>query len=84
MGEFKIKSKGNEQFNIFSNDLTEREIDMMFNKTIDATHFLKKKSGVKLPTKTYSQVVLPGYSAQEKSNYSLLGLNFGPNVSISS
>ncbi len=63
-------------FFIFGNNLSQNQLNKIFQKTFSATKFFKDKSGIDLPTNTYTQVILPGYIAQEKSTFSLLGLKY--------
>lgn len=52
------------------------ELKKKFKETEKIVRFFESKSGVPLPLKTYTQVLVPGNEAQEKQGFALLGANF--------
>ncbi len=52
------------------------ELKKKFKDTEGIVRFFEKKSGVAIPMKKYSQVLVPGNEAQEKQGFSILGTNF--------
>ena len=49
------------------------ELDAMFAETPDMVAFLSDKAGVALPVQRFTQVLVPGYEAQEAAGMSLIG-----------
>jgi aminopeptidase N len=48
-------------------------LERRFEPTANMLHFLEAKAGVPLPGARYTQVLVPGSQAQEKSSFSLIG-----------
>lgn len=52
------------------------ELKKKFKDTERIVRFFEEKSGVQIPLKKYTQVLIPGDEAQEKNGFSVLGKSF--------
>lgn len=78
MGDFSTHKQtyASKDFKIFESGLKRSQLSAIFSTTFSAYDFFYRKAGFSLPTDTYSQVIVPGHLAQEKSTFSLLGKKF--------
>lgn len=71
VGKFTSVTENNLQF--LGIDQTAEQLKQKFKITKDVVDFFERKSGVPLPLKKYTQVLVPGSEAQEKNGFSILG-----------
>lgn len=75
VGEFTVATQrsGRTELSYLAGGTGAGELFSSFAPTPDMVRFFEQKSGVKLPQRRYSQVLVPGGVAQEKVNFSLIG-----------
>ena len=61
------------ELQFFGLDLTASELEARFRPTESMLRFFESKATIPLPRATYTQVLVPGSEAQEKSSFSLIG-----------
>ena len=66
-------AKSSTTLRVLGVDQTPAELKNKFQDTPRMIKFFEEKSGVALPHKTYTQVLVPGSEAQEASTFSLIG-----------
>lgn len=77
MGKAEVTHKqfGDKKLTLIDQGLEQKQRQAIFDKTIDAIKYFQKISGISLPTKAYTQIIVPGDIAQEKSSFSILGMD---------
>lgn len=66
-------ASGHTRLKVFGVDATVSELKSRFYPTGDMLRFFEEKATVALPHSSYTQVLVPGTEAQEKSSFSLIG-----------
>jgi aminopeptidase N len=64
---------GRAELQLFGADLQATAVEARFRSTEAMVRFLESKATVSLPSATYTQILVPGSAAQEKSSFSLIG-----------
>ena len=61
-------------------DISENEALQIFRETISMLEFFERKSGMRYPLRSYTQVLAAGSPAQEMSGFAVMGENYGRGV----
>jgi len=61
------------ELRLFGVDIPEPGLEARFRATVGMLRFLEERATIALPRATYTQILVPGSAAQEKSSFSLIG-----------
>lgn len=77
-GEFEqhLEKSGTVELEFLGSADSQDDLMKKFKDTQRVLKFFEAKSGVKIPLKRYTQVLVPGNEAQEKQGFSILGKDF--------